>query len=199
MRAIIALAMLLAATGSARAAEINAMLTDRYGTAINELAPQFDRANGHAIHEVHGPSGGLVRRLNAGEPADVIFINDSGIDELIRQGKLVAWPHRPHAHRHRHCGAQGRTQTRHFHARRAQACAARRQIDRLHRPGRRRPHRRTDHRDDREIRHLRASRCRRPSSPPAVPTAASARSSPTAKPRSACRWFRSCCRIQTLR
>ena len=89
MRAIIALATLLAATGSARAAEINVMLTDALGTSFNELAPQFARANDHAIYEVHGPSGGLVRRLNAGEPADVIFINDSGIDELIRQGKLI--------------------------------------------------------------------------------------------------------------
>ena len=61
----------------------------RLETSFNELAPKFARANGHTIHEVHGPSGGLVRRLNAGEPADVIFINDSGIDELIRQGKLV--------------------------------------------------------------------------------------------------------------
>ena len=89
MRAIIALATLLAATGSARTAEINVMLTDALGTSFNELAPKFARANGHAIHEAHGPSGGLVRRLNAGEPADVIFINDSGIDEPIRQGKLV--------------------------------------------------------------------------------------------------------------
>jgi len=89
MRAIIALATLLAATGSARTAEINVMLTDALGTSFNELAPKFARANGHTIHEVHGPSGGLVRRLNAGEPADVIFINDSGIDELIRQGKLI--------------------------------------------------------------------------------------------------------------
>ena len=64
------------------------MLTDALGTSFNELAPKFARANGHTIHEVHGPSGGLVRRLNAGEPADVIFINDGGIDELIKQGKL---------------------------------------------------------------------------------------------------------------
>ena len=40
MRAIIALAMLLAATGSARAAEINVMLTDALGTSFNELAPR---------------------------------------------------------------------------------------------------------------------------------------------------------------
>jgi molybdate transport system substrate-binding protein len=88
MRAVIALAALLVAVAAAPAAEINVMLTDALGTSFNELAPKFARANGHTIHEVHGPSGGLVRRLNAGEPADVIFINDSGIDDLIRQGKL---------------------------------------------------------------------------------------------------------------
>jgi molybdate transport system substrate-binding protein len=88
MRGVIALAALLVAVAAAPAAEINVMLTDALGTSFNELAPKFARANGHTIHEVHGPSGGLVRRLNAGEPADVIFINDSGIDELIKQGKL---------------------------------------------------------------------------------------------------------------
>ena len=88
MRAVIALAALLVTVAAAPAAEINVMLTDALGTSFNELAPKFARANGHTIHEVHGPSGGLVRRLNAGEPADVIFINDSGIDELIKQGKL---------------------------------------------------------------------------------------------------------------
>ncbi len=89
MRAIIVLATLLVTVASTNAAEINVMLTDALGTSFSELAPKFARANGHAIHEAHGPSGGLVRRLNAGEPADVIFINDSGIDELIRQGKLI--------------------------------------------------------------------------------------------------------------
>jgi molybdate transport system substrate-binding protein len=89
MRTIIALAALLATAGAAPAAEINVLLTDALGTSFNELAPKFARANGHTIHEVHGPSGGLMRRLNVGEPADVIFINDSGIDELIKQGKLL--------------------------------------------------------------------------------------------------------------
>jgi molybdate transport system substrate-binding protein len=88
MRVVFALAACLVVSGAGKAAEINVMLTDALGTSFNELAPKFARANGHTIHEVHGPSGGLVRRLNAGEPADVIFINDSGIDDLIRQGKL---------------------------------------------------------------------------------------------------------------
>ena len=105
MRAVIALAALLVTVAAAPAAEINVMLTDALGTSFNELAPKFARANGHTIHEVHGPSGGLVRRLNAGEPADVIFINDSGIDDLIRQGKLQPGADRSHPNRHRHRSA----------------------------------------------------------------------------------------------
>jgi molybdate transport system substrate-binding protein len=88
MRAVIALAAVVVTAGAVRSAEINVMLTDALGTSFNELAPKFARTNGHTIHEMHGPSGGLVRRLNAGEPADVIFINDGGIDDLIKQGKL---------------------------------------------------------------------------------------------------------------
>ena len=88
MRALALAIALSAAADASLADEINVMLTAALGASFNELAPKFALASGHTIHEVHGPSGGLVRRLNAGEPADVIFINDGGIDELIKQGKL---------------------------------------------------------------------------------------------------------------
>jgi molybdate transport system substrate-binding protein len=79
---------LLAAVSAANAAEIHVMLTDALGTSFEELAPPFARASGHTIHEAHGPSGGLVRRFNAGEFADVILVDDKSIDALIKQGKL---------------------------------------------------------------------------------------------------------------
>lgn len=86
LRSLCAALALLVVSGAAGAAEITVMLTDALGTSFDRLAPPFARANGHTIKAIHGPSGGLVRRFVAGEPADVILIDGSGIDALIKQG-----------------------------------------------------------------------------------------------------------------
>jgi len=84
-----AAAALIAATGAARAAEIDALITTAMATAIEELAPSFARANGHNVHASYGPSGGLARRFVGGEAADMIVIDRGALDELIRQGKVL--------------------------------------------------------------------------------------------------------------
>ena len=40
----------------------------------------------------YGPSGGLARRLNAGEAADLVVVDSKALDELIKQGKVVGGP-----------------------------------------------------------------------------------------------------------
>ena len=37
----------------------------------------------------YGPSGGLARRLNGGEAADLVVVDSKALDELIKQGKVV--------------------------------------------------------------------------------------------------------------
>jgi molybdate transport system substrate-binding protein len=88
--AIAAAAALIVAAGTAQAAEIDALITTAMKAAIDELVPPFERANGHSVRVGYGPSGGIARRFNAGEPADVIMIDSGALDELIRQGKVVA-------------------------------------------------------------------------------------------------------------
>ena len=80
---------LLAAASPAQAANITVMLTDALGTSFDEIARPFVRENRHWLHSIHGPSGGLVRRFEAGEFTDVILVDDKAIDELIKQGKLL--------------------------------------------------------------------------------------------------------------
>jgi molybdate transport system substrate-binding protein len=80
---------LLAATAGVRAAEIDAFITTAMKAAIEELAPPFERASGHTLRVIHGPSGGLARRLNGGEPADLIVVESKVLDELIKQGKVA--------------------------------------------------------------------------------------------------------------
>jgi molybdate transport system substrate-binding protein len=73
----------------AQAAEINALISTALKAATDELLPPFERANGHSIRATYGPSGALIPRLNAGQPADVLITDSTAIDELIRQGKVV--------------------------------------------------------------------------------------------------------------
>jgi molybdate transport system substrate-binding protein len=87
-RAIAAAAALIVTTGSAPAVEIDAMITTAM-KAVDELAPLFERASGHVLRITYGPSGGLARRLNAGEATDLVVVDSKALDELIKQGKVV--------------------------------------------------------------------------------------------------------------
>jgi molybdate transport system substrate-binding protein len=89
-RAIAAAAALIVSTGSAHAAEIDAMITTAMKAAVDQLAPAFERTSGHVLRITYGPSGGLARRLNAGEAADLVVVDSKALDELIKQGKVVA-------------------------------------------------------------------------------------------------------------
>ena len=66
------------------------MITTAMKAAIDELAPPFERANGHVLRIIYGPSGGLARRFNGGEGADLIVVDSKALDELIKQGKVAA-------------------------------------------------------------------------------------------------------------
>ncbi len=88
MRTVVALATLLAATGSAGSAEIKALITTAMDAAIVELVPTFERATGHKVIVSYDPSGGLARRLRNGEFADMILIASNELDALIKEGKV---------------------------------------------------------------------------------------------------------------
>jgi molybdate transport system substrate-binding protein len=89
MRTLAIAAALIAAVGSAAAAEIDALVTTAMKSALDELLPPFERASGHTVRVSYGPSGGIARRFVAGEPADMVMIDSGALDELIKQGKLM--------------------------------------------------------------------------------------------------------------
>jgi len=84
-----AAAGLVVMMGAVKAAEIDAMITTAMKVAIEDLAPPFERTSGHVLRVSYGPSGGLARRLNGGEPADLIVVESKVLDELIRQSKVA--------------------------------------------------------------------------------------------------------------
>src|SRR5262245_26548560 len=88
-RLLLAAALAIAVTPRAGAAEIDALFTTAMKAAIDELAPQFERASQHKLKVSYGPSGGISRRFLGGEPADIIMIDSGALEDLIKQGKVA--------------------------------------------------------------------------------------------------------------
>ncbi len=74
---------------SARAAEMNVLITTAMKAAIDDLGPAFEAKAGHTLRIAYGPSGALAKRIAGGEPADLVILA-GGIDDLIKQGKVIA-------------------------------------------------------------------------------------------------------------
>ena len=54
-----------------------------------ELAPKFERATGHKLKVSFHSGGVILKRLEAGETADVVMINRTGIERLNGAGRLM--------------------------------------------------------------------------------------------------------------
>ena len=81
--------------GAAHAAEIKVMISGGFTGAYNTLVPQFERATGHKVVTVSGPSMGetpqaIPNRLARGEDADVVIMVGYALDDLIKHGKAAA-------------------------------------------------------------------------------------------------------------
>jgi molybdate transport system substrate-binding protein len=74
----------------ARAAEIIALSGNGARVAVAELAAQFERATGHTVTVRFEVNPRVQRRIEAGEHCDVAILNPPVLDDLIRQGKVVA-------------------------------------------------------------------------------------------------------------
>lgn len=73
----------------ASAAEIKVFCTQALRTSLQELAPRFKKATGHKVTLEVAPAGQLVKRVRAGETADVLIANAPNIDDLSKDGKIV--------------------------------------------------------------------------------------------------------------
>jgi molybdate transport system substrate-binding protein len=71
------------------AAEIKAFVTGAAREAFTELSPQFERATGHKVTAQFDLPPNFYRRIDAGEPFDVILLS-ADVEGLIRQGKVAA-------------------------------------------------------------------------------------------------------------
>jgi molybdate transport system substrate-binding protein len=76
-------AVLLLHGGIAGADELRVMTSGTFTAAFLELAPRFERATGVGTESI--PS-----RLQRREPADVVIVDDVALDQLIKDGLVVA-------------------------------------------------------------------------------------------------------------
>ncbi len=81
--------------GSANAAEVKVMISGGFTAALRDLAPQFERATGHKLVVIFGPSMGttpqaIPNRMQRGEPVDVVIMVGYALGDLIKLGKVAA-------------------------------------------------------------------------------------------------------------
>jgi molybdate transport system substrate-binding protein len=95
MRAVVAaLAKLAAASvmlaGIVNAAEIKVLGSPGVREISTRLVPEFEKATGHKVSIVWDGVNNVARRVSAGETADLVFLPAAEIDQLIKEGRLVA-------------------------------------------------------------------------------------------------------------
>jgi len=59
-------------------------------STLEALAPQFEAESGFRLRITWNTAPVLVKRLQAGETADVLLLNRAGIDAMIREGRILS-------------------------------------------------------------------------------------------------------------
>jgi molybdate transport system substrate-binding protein len=72
------------------AAELKLKVADPLTAVINELGPQFERGTGHKLVAKITPGPVVKRDIDAGEAFDLAISITPVIDDLIKQGKIIA-------------------------------------------------------------------------------------------------------------
>src|ERR1035437_4240350 len=70
--------------------EIKVMTSNALRTVLGELAPAFERAHGHKISVSYDPAQRMLKRIAAGEAADLAISNTPAIDQLTNESVIAA-------------------------------------------------------------------------------------------------------------
>jgi molybdate transport system substrate-binding protein len=87
---IAAVAAFMAAQLSfATAAEVKVFSTIGVQAALEELAPKFENASGHKLNITWATAAVLVKRVQAGETADLLILTKQGLDTMVKENKAT--------------------------------------------------------------------------------------------------------------
>lgn len=93
--ASVGLALGASAPSAVQAAEIRVVTSGGFSAAYDQLVPLYEQATGHKVITARGASIGnapdsIPSRMARGEQYDIVILADSGLDQLILQGKVQA-------------------------------------------------------------------------------------------------------------
>jgi molybdate transport system substrate-binding protein len=80
--------LLLAFTTAATSAELKIFASRAIWTVLQEVGPTFERATGNKLNVTTGLSSAFAKRINAGEPFDLMFAPPANLDAYIKDAKL---------------------------------------------------------------------------------------------------------------
>ena len=72
-----------------RAAEIKVLSANGMREVMEDLQPTFERATSHRLAISFATVGVIVKRISAGESADIIVVPRQGVDSLVKDGKAT--------------------------------------------------------------------------------------------------------------
>lgn len=85
-----ALGVILAEPVVASADEIKVWTARAIATVLAEIGSEFERETGHRLNVSSDLPPAFMRRVNAGEPFDILISGSSPVDEWIRNGRIRA-------------------------------------------------------------------------------------------------------------
>ena len=85
---IAVLALALANGPAARADEVRVLAAGAAKAALEQVAPEFQRATGHTVRATFDTVGAQRDRVLKGEAADLVILSDSAIAQLAAAGRL---------------------------------------------------------------------------------------------------------------
>jgi molybdate transport system substrate-binding protein len=86
----LAAALSFAAGTAGYAAEIRVLQSGAFKAPMAEIKPLFEEASGHKLVIDSDTSGRIAQRIDKGEATDFIISTSAGVDDLIKQGKVLA-------------------------------------------------------------------------------------------------------------
>ena len=75
-------------TNGSQAAEIRAFFTGAANRCLETLLPRFEKASGHKVVGLYELPPSLVKRVDAGEPFDVLVLSYD-VEPLVKKGQLA--------------------------------------------------------------------------------------------------------------
>jgi molybdate transport system substrate-binding protein len=80
----------MASSSALQAAELTVLTSQGVVSAVRDLAPAFEKASGHKVIVSFEAGPSLMNKINANAPADLVTHYPSAVDDLIKQGKVLA-------------------------------------------------------------------------------------------------------------